>query len=149
MEAGRHCPLTSQLSSKLLWLVKGAGKPLWLVKKAGKKHKNLLEEAELLPRVAARVLVLLPLRLLPSSDPDSSPPASTASPQGLHHPLVLLQVLGQDGPDVEEGEEDVDLLLLGQQLRGRLPRLELLRSHRQEPDEILEIMRLVIMHCIS
>ena len=120
------------------------GKPrLRLVKKTGKKHKNLLKESKLLPRVAARGLVLLPLRLLPPSDPDSSPPASSASSQGLHHPLVLLQVLGEDGPDVEEGEEDVDLLLLRQQLGGRLPRLELLCSHRQEPDEILEIIIIV------
>ena len=112
-----------------------------LVKKTGKKHKNLFEESELLPRVAARrVLVLLPLRLLSSSDPHSGPPTSTASAQGLHHPLVLLQVLGQDGPDVEDGEEDVDLLLLCQQLGGRLPCLELLCSHRQEADEVLEIM---------
>ena len=135
-----HWP-ANKAADELLWLVKGTGKPmLWLVKKAGKKHKNLLEESKLLPRVAALVLVLLPLRLLPPPDPDSSPPTSPAAPQGLHHPLVLLQVLRQDSPDVEEGEEDVDLLLLRQQLGGRLPCLELLCSHRQEPDEILEIM---------
>ena len=138
----RCVEIWKQTGGELLWLVKRAGKPrLRLVKKTGKKHKNLLKESKLLPRVAARGLVLLPLRLLPPSDPDSSPPTSPASSQGLHHPLVLLQVLGEDGPDVEEGEEDVDLLLLRQQLGGRLPCLELLCSHRQEPDEILEIMR--------
>ena len=112
----------------------GVRQALWLVEKAGEEHKDLLEEAELLPTVAALVLVL---PLLPSPDPDPSSPAPPAPPQGLHHPLVLLQVLRQDGADVEEGEEDVDLLLLRQQLRRRLPGFELLRRHRQEPDQIL------------
>ena len=50
-----------------------------------------------------------------SSGP-GSPPAPPSSPHLPHGLLVVLEVGRQAGAQVEDGEEDVDLLLLGEKV---------------------------------
>ena len=68
----------------------------------------------------------------PGPGPAPAPPASPHLPHGL---LVLLEVGGEAGAQVEDGEQDVDLLLLSQQVAVGLAAPQLLGGESEQPDK--------------
>ena len=74
-----------------------------------------------------------------------SPPAPPSSPHLPHGLLVVLEVGRQAGAQVEDGEEDVDLLLLREEVGVGLAQSHLLRGEGQVPD--VRVRLLVIGSC--